>query len=568
MMIGKAGKAVNANARLEEDAVISLLLALEASLALAANVTISMAPGTSDGSSTKSNALRQAAMNTGGNADRGKKIFNSDKAQCAICHKAQGQGGEVGPDLSQIGGKFDRTHLVESLLDPSAEILQGYQATVIETKSGKVWTGIVKSESATSVTLVDGSGKKITIPVQEVESRATSKVSLMPSGLADVMTPGDFTDLIAYLETLRTGPKPTPGEKAAAILSLPSGFEAQVVATGFTGATAMEVAPDGRIFVCEQPGTLRVVKAGKLLPDPVLRVPVDSAWERGLIGVTLLPDFPKSPNIFVCYIAAKPYPHHIVSRFTLAGDVVKSGSEKILLEGDDQRKLGGDVPAGHQGGAIHFGKDAKLYIAIGDQTAGKPSQSLTSFQGKLLRINPDGSIASDNPFVAKTTGKYQAIWALGFRNPFTFAVQPETGRILVNDVGGIAEEINEGFAGANYGWPIVEHGPTKDPRFRGPIHYYPTACIAGGAFAPMDLKWPKEFRGQYFFGDFNHGWIKTIDPSHPETAKPFATGLRRPVDLRFGLDGDLYVLLRDAWVIDNLFKGGTGILLRIHPTDR
>jgi len=172
----------------------------------------------------------------------------------------------------------------------------------------------------------------------------------------------------------------------------------------------------------------------------------------------------------------------------------------------------------------------------------------------------------------------------------TFAVQPETGRIFINDVGGIAEEINEGVAGTNYGWPIVEHGPKTDPRFRGPVYHYPTACIIGGAFAPTDLPWPKEYRGQYFFGDFNHGWIKTLDPPtgragrvNAPVVKPFATGLRRPVDLRFAPspvplssggrgrgegDDSLYVLLRDAWVVDNLFKGGTGILLRIHPINK
>src|SRR5262249_22318903 len=121
----------------------------------------------------------------------------------------------------------------------------------------------------------------------------------------------------------------------------------------------------------------------------------------------------------------------------------------------------------------------------------------------------------------------------------------------------------EGLAGANYGWPAIEHGPTTDPRFRGPIHHYPTACITGGAFAPKDLRWPKAYRGQYFFADFNPGWIKIVDPPKPERARTFATGLQRPVDLRFAPDGGLYVVVRDAWVIDGLFKGGTGGLLRI-----
>jgi putative heme-binding domain-containing protein len=481
----------------------------------------------------------------------------------AACHKVRGQGAEFGPDLSQIGGKFDRTHLIESVLDPSAEILQGYQSSVIETKAGRIVTGIVRSESRTAVTLTDAEGKLTTVPVEDIESRAVSKVSLMPTGLAEGMTPAEFTDLIAYLGTLRTGPAPTPGEGVTGPLSLPEGFRAEVVATGLTGATAMEVTADGRVFVCEQTGALRVVKGGRLLPEPFVRLPVDATWERGLLGVTVDPDFPRTPHVFVCYVAARPYPHHVVSRLTAAGDVAEPDSEKILFEGDDQSKLGGSVPAGHQGGAVHFGKDGKLYVAVGDQTAGRPAQELNSLLGRLLRINADGTVPDDNPFLTRAAGKYRATWALGLRNPFTFAVQPETGRVFINDVGGREEEVNEGFAGANYGWPVVEHGPTTDPRFRGPVHHYPTACIAGGAFAPAGLGWPTDYRGLYFFGDFNHGWVKAIDPARPALARPFATGLRRPVDLRFAADGSLYVLVRDAWVIDKLFKGGTGALLRV-----
>jgi len=513
-------------------------------------------------------ALRQAAMNNGGHPDRGKSVFASPAAKCAVCHKVHGQGGDVGPDLSKIGGKFDRTHLIESILDPSAEVLQGYQTTILELKSGRVVTGVVRSETAGAITLLEADGKKIVIWPGDVESRTLSQVSLMPAGLAEAMTPAEFTDLIAYLESLRTGPKPTPGEGAGATLTLPPGFRSTVVATGLTGATALEVARDGRVFVCEQTGALRVIKGGRLLPGPFVKLPVDSTWERGLIGVTLDPDFPKTPHVFVCYVAARPYPHHVVSRFTAAGDVARPGSELVLLEGDDQRKLGGSVPAGHQGGALHFGRDGKLYVAIGDQTAGQPAQEMNSLLGRLLRLNPDGSIPDDNPFVSKARSKYRATWALGLRNPFTFAVQPGTGRLFINDVGGRAEEINEGAPGANYGWPTVEHGPTADRRFRGPIHHYPTACIIGAAFAPADLPWPAEYRGRYFFGDFNHGWIRTIDPDAPARSRPFATGARRLVDLRFAPDGGLYVLLRDAWVIDKLFKGGTGALLRIRPPGR
>jgi glucose/arabinose dehydrogenase len=339
---------------------------------------------------------------------------------------------------------------------------------------------------------------------------------------------------------------------------------------GLTAATALAVSPDGRIFICEQTGALRVMKDGKILPAPFVTLQVDSHWERGLIGVALAPRFPSNGYVYVTYVAAEPFPHHRISRFTARGDLAIPGSEVVLLRGDDQRKLGGTVPAGHQGGALHFGLDGKLYIAIGEQTAGEPAQRLDTFQGKLLRINPDGTIPPDNPFLSRTQGKYQAIWAIGLRNPFTFAVQPMTGRIFINDVGQNAwEEVDEGFAGANFGWPASE-GVTHDPKYRGPIHVYPVASVSGAAFCPTgpDAQFPIDYQGRYFFMDFVKGWIKTLDPDHPGEAQPFATGLTRPVDLSFAHDGSLYVLLRDAWVIDDKFQPCTGSLLRINHLGR
>jgi putative heme-binding domain-containing protein len=508
--------------------------------------------------------FRQHALNHGGDSKKGENLFQRlGSTSCATCHRVHGQGGDVGPDLSLIGGKFDRAHLVESILEPSRQIVEGYRTSVLALTDGRLLSGIVREESAERVTLVDAGGQRLQLAKSQIEERRLSDISLMPDGLANDLTPQQFTDLIAYLESLRSGRKPTPGESITEPLTLPAGFTATPVATGLSGATALEVAADGRVFISEQTGTLCVVKDGHLLPEPFVRLVVDSTWERGLLGVTVDPDFPKQPFIYLCYIVPGPHPHHRISRFTASGDVAAADSEKILFEGDDQTKLGGSIPAGHQGGALHFGRDGKLYISIGEQTAGIPAQDLHSLLGKMLRINPDGTIPADNPFASKTSDKYRAIWALGLRNPFTFAVQPETGRIFINDVGGICEEINEGAAGANYGWPAVEHGPTADPRFRGPIHYYPTASIVGGAFAPENLAWPKEFCGRYFFMDFVHGWIKTLAPDRPAQATTFAAGLRRPVDLRFGPDGTLYVLVRDAWVIDREFRPGTGSLLAI-----
>ncbi|HEV3162415.1 MAG TPA: PQQ-dependent sugar dehydrogenase [Isosphaeraceae bacterium] len=509
-------------------------------------------------------ALRQHALSHKGDPAHGKTLFGTLKpVACATCHRVRGEGGDIGPDLSAIAGKFDRPHLIESILEPSRQIVEGYRITIVATKAGQVLRGIVRTESADELTLVDAEGKRHVVATADIEERGLGTFSLMPEGLAGKVSAPDFTDLVAYLETLRPSHAPTPGEHVSGSLTLPDGFTSRRVAVDLTGATAMEIAPDGRIFVCEQTGTLRVVKRDKLLAEPFVTLKVDSQWERGLIGVTIDPEFEKNSYVYLCTVVPDPYPHHRIVRLTADGDRAKPGSELVLLEGDDQSKMGGSVPAGHQGGALHFGRDGKLYASIGEQTAGAPAQDLHSLLGKLLRLNPDGSIPTDNPFYDRTEGKYRAIWAYGLRNPFTFAVQPGSGRIFINDVGQDKwEEVNEGFAGANYGWPTSE-GQTHDSRFRAPIHVYPVASVAGGAFVPEHLRWPERFHGRYLFMDFVHGWIKVLGPAKPAEATPFVSGLTRPVDLRFAPDGSLYVLLRDAWVIDREFQPRTGSLIKI-----
>lgn len=507
--------------------------------------------------------LEQFAMTNRGDAKRGEKLFfDEQRTKCAVCHRIGERGGAVGPDLSKIGGKFDRPHLIESLLEPSAQIVEGYRTSLLITAGGQVHAGILKGRKDGKLLLIDAANQALEIRADEIEDETIAAASLMPTGLADSLSPAEFTDLVAYLEKQRTG-KNRFGSGVSGPVSLPPGFEITTVATGLSGATALEVAPDGRIFICEQSGALRVVKDGELLERPFVTIPVEHNWERGLIGVTVSPEFPADPFVYVVYVTDKPFTHHRVSRFRADGDVAVPDSEQVLLRGDDQSKFGGNVPAGHQGGAIHFGNDGMLYIGIGEQTAKTPSQRFDALQGKILRLERNGSIPKDNPFVDRTQGKYQAIWAVGCRNPFTFAVHPTTGEILINDVGGEFEEINRGQAGANYGWPNVEHGPTDQAGITGPIHIYPQASISGGDFSDRTSGWPTELSAKYFFADFVHGWIKYLDPSAPQQAKEFASGVRRPVDLRFAADGSLYVLLRNAWVVDDKFEGNTGALMRI-----
>jgi glucose/arabinose dehydrogenase len=291
---------------------------------------------------------------------------------------------------------------------------------------------------------------------------------------------------------------------------VPAGFKASIVVKDINAATALTIAPDGRIFYAEQTGVIRVVNKGKLLPKSAidLSAKLDTWWQRGLIGLTLHPDFPRTPYLFAVYVAKEPYTHHVVSRFTVVGDTLDAASEMILIKGDDQSKLGGFQPAGHQGGPICFGQDGMLYIGLGEQTASEPSQSLKTLQGKILRIRQDGSIPKDNPFYTKADGKYRSIYAIGIRNPFGLAVEPSSGRLLESDVGGSAfEEINDIVAGANYGWPKAE-GMSDNKDYTNPLHAYPPAIgrsICGAMFYPEEGNFPHQWHGKFFVADWaNH----------------------------------------------------------------
>ena len=146
----------------------------------------------------------------------------------------------------------------------------------------------------------------------------------------------------------------------SAAATVPSGFTDTLIASGLAKPTAMAFAPDGRLFVCEQGGTLRIIKNNALLSTPFVSLTVSSLGERGLLGVTFDPNFATNKFVYVYYTATTPTIHNRVSRFTASGDVALAGSETILL---DLETLGAN---NHNGGAIHFGPDGKLYVAVGE----------------------------------------------------------------------------------------------------------------------------------------------------------------------------------------------------------
>jgi glucose/arabinose dehydrogenase len=328
---------------------------------------------------------------------------------------------------------------------------------------------------------------------------------------------------------------------------LPSGFGQSRVADDIVSPTAMAFAPDGRLFVAEKSGAVRVIKNGHLLDTPLVIVTASTFSERGLGGIAIDPNFDDNGFVYLYYTAEQPAAHNRISRFTVTpgGDVAPLASEQIILELPEA----GNGTA-HNGGAMQFMPDGTLLVGVGDHTNSLNGQDMNTPFGKILRINADGSIPIDNPFYDTATGISRAIWALGVRNPFTMDVQPGTGRVFINDVGNAEwEEVNDGEPGANYGWATTEgpFDPLQHPSFTNPFYAYSHAegaAVTGGAFYnPPAVQFPAENVGLYFFADFGAGWITRLNP-HTKQVTPFATGAYGAVDLDVGPDGSVYWLSR------------------------
>jgi glucose/arabinose dehydrogenase len=353
-------------------------------------------------------------------------------------------------------------------------------------------------------------------------------------------------------------------------------FNEKVTDATFDSPIALDIAKDGRIFIAQQDGFVRVVQNGKVLATPFLKIAVTNQDEHGLLGLALDPDFATNHYIYFFYTttAANGYNNRI-SRFTESNSLVVPNSEKVIL---NLQK----VPAAdkwHNGGALHFGKDGKLYAAVGnheDLSTTDPAKGLTAYSqdlsvafGKMLRINKDGSIPSDNPFV-KTAGAFPAIWARGLRNPFSFGISQVTGQILINDVGfETYEEINVGVAGENYGWPLTE-GPAKNAKYKDPAYSYrhSEGCsIMGGVFyEPEVMQFPANFNGRYLVADYCGGWIRAYNPKD-FTFTPLAIGgINAFVSMALSSDGYVYYMERNSNAVGSTPATNKGTLSRIGYT--
>ncbi|MEE9202513.1 MAG: PQQ-dependent sugar dehydrogenase [Dehalococcoidia bacterium] len=326
-------------------------------------------------------------------------------------------------------------------------------------------------------------------------------------------------------------PPPPPATPASAVAPALTP-RVEVMATGLEVPWALAFSPDGRIFITERPGRLRVISDGVLLPQPVAVLPVATVRESGLLGLALDPEFEKNHFLYVYYTYREGRElRNRVVRLTEAGG--RAGEPVVLLEGIPGATI-------HDGGRLGFGPDGRLYITAGDSARELLAPELTSLAGKVLRLNPDGSIPQDNPFPGSPVFTY------GHRNPQGLAWQPATGQLYATEHGPRGhDEVNIIRAGANYGWPAAKGRQGMEWGFSLPV-----AESGSGTWAPSGATFytgPEfpQWRGHLFFAGLRSTALWHVDPTAPEPLEPrtlLEGRYGRLRDVVQGPDGSLYLL--------------------------
>ncbi len=359
-------------------------------------------------------------------------------------------------------------------------------------------------------------------------------------------------------------PSPTAGSCAAGpVVPGTPALSSQLVVGGLRNPLDLQSAPGDRerLFVLEQGGRIRVVRAGQLVATPFLDISsrLVSGGERGLLGLAFHPQYASNRRFYVNYTNPGGDTH--ISEFRASSaDAADPASERILLEVDQPF-------ANHNGGGLTFGNDGFLYIGLGDGGSGgdpfRNGQNLSTPLGKMLRIDVDRgqpfAVPADNPFVT-TAGAFPAIWAYGLRNPWRFAFDRTTGDLYIGDVGqNRLEEIDIGLAsrrgGENYGWNVMEGRQCFNANscdMSGlvlPVVQYDhgEGCSVTGGAVYRGCRMPG-YAGTYFYGDFCTGLVRsfrlqggqvTEQRDHSATV---GRGINNVSSFGVDVDGEIYVV--------------------------
>src|SRR5262245_26811338 len=313
----------------------------------------------------------------------------------------------------------------------------------------------------------------------------------------------------------------TSTEKTLAFTILPGTkggeFSLQEVVSGLNFPVQMATAPDGRIFVNElNSGKIRVVTPTATLPWQLQATPFatllppdfTTGGEQGLLGIAVDPNFNVNKYVYVFYTAAGPV--NRVGRFT----ATTSGGDTVATTPTTPEIIFDNIPAGanHNGGIIQFGSDGMLYIIVGENEVPADAQSLSSLRGKILRINRNGGIPSDNPFFNTLQTPFSAIYSFGHRNSFGLTFHPHTNDLWETENGESSDDqINRIIAGGNYGWPICS-GICGNPLYIDPIITINPCCVAPTGIVAIreDSVYPAQYHNNLLFADYIVGQLHRI----------------------------------------------------------
>ncbi len=301
----------------------------------------------------------------------------------------------------------------------------------------------------------------------------------------------------------------------------------EIIAEGLRAPRSIDISNDGRIFISEKRGSIRVVDNGTLLTEPVGDIKAENIGDAGLLGLTLHPNFTQNHLFYVYYTYSNST--GLFNKVLM----LKESNNRII----DSKTILDGIPGNdyRDGGRIKFGLDGKLYVSTGDASIPELSQDLNSLAGKILRINEDGTIPQDNPF------SNSAVYAYGFRNAQGLAWAPNSGALYSSDQGGAGnDEINLISPGKNYGWPHEECNSSGDDNLYTPplVCFNPSLEPSGIAFAFSNK-----------LGYQNHLIVATLKGSHLRdidfdsgSQNTILVGYGRIIDLVESEDGSIYVL--------------------------
>lgn len=272
-------------------------------------------------------------------------------------------------------------------------------------------------------------------------------------------------------------------------------FRVETVATGLEVPWGFAFLPDGNLLFTERPGRVRVIEKGKLRAEPVFKVAdVEPSGESGLMDISLHPKFAENKFVYLAYAYNNDGKRVKIVRYKFDGKTFIE--PKIIIE---------NLPAAqfHAGTRARFGPDGKLYVTVGDATQRELAQQMTTLAGKTLRLNDDGSVPNDNPFVGQKDVRPE-IWSVGHRNAQGLAWSPENLMFQTEhgpsgfDGDGGGDEVNIVERGKNYGWATISHRETKEGLI-SPLLEYTPACAPASAMFYNGAVFPS-FKGNFFFG--------------------------------------------------------------------